>query len=751
MPGQRSKPTFHAQATLIVLPVVILAAVGAWSLRQDRLLAEQEARDRARQLAATLLPGMAQRLAVLHTTITASASTQTTAPLESSRAIAFQIAADGQLLNPAPLAGLVPQPLDPNRLDPELARLWDTARAAQFRDPDIDTAVSAYGDFLEREPPDGFAATARISLATLEAQAGRQPEAMNQLRFVIEHHFQTPLESGLPAQAVAALKLIELELAEPGSATDNMSSAALLEMACSNSVGQPTWVSRPLIDAAANLGAQLDLPQLTRWRTLWNHHEHARRLFNDARRHLQSPGPIARTGLMADPQLAGVAPDRAEPAGTPGSQPIWIRSQAVAWLVLADTDVRADRWIVCLSEDVVRREIDTVLSGAGDIPSYFGLGVSLGQRQYRVSPLHDPSASQSQALAPSAPGATESPHPRLSGLTLDRAAVTGASLPLASVSQAFPWLGQLGVDIYLDDPSLLFARQRTRTFWFGALIAASASAALVGLVTAWRAFHRQQLLAEAQSRFVSSVSHELRAPIGSIRLLAEGLESGRISGPDKQSEYFALMGQECRRLTALIENVLDFSRIDQGRKQYEFEPTDVVALVCQTVRLMEPQAVERQVTLNLQLPVADHGSRTADHETTGSHPQPVLDGRAIQQALVNLIDNAIKHAPPHSTVEVGLAFERLVQPPAQPPAPAVAPSAPLRLRIWVGDSGEGIPTSEHEKIFEPFYRRGTELRRETHGIGIGLSLVKHIVEAHGGRVTLESEPGRGCKFALHIP
>ena len=429
----------------------------------------------------------------------------------------------------------------------------------------------------------------------------------------------------------------------------------------------------------------------------------------------------------------------------------------------------------------MRREIDTVLSGAGDIPPYFGLGVSLGQRQYRVSPLHDPTASQWQALAPSAPGSTESPRLRLSGPTPDRAAVTGASLPLASVSQAFPWLGQLGVDIYLDDPSLLFARQRTRTFWFGALIAASASAALVGLVTAWRAFHRQQLLAEAQSRFVSSVSHELRAPIGSIRLLAEGLESGRISGPDKQSEYFALMGQECRRLTALIENVLDFSRIDQGRKQYEFEPTDVVALVRQTVRLMEPQAVERQVTLNLQLPVADHGPpttdhettdhettdhettdhettdhqttdhQTTDHETTGSHPQPVLDGRAIQQALVNLIDNAIKHAPPNSTVEVGLAFERLVQPPAQPPGPAVAPGAPLRLRIWVSDSGEGIPASEHEQIFEPFYRRGTELRRETPGIGIGLSLVKHIVEAHGGRVTLESEPGRGCKFALHIP
>jgi len=352
-------------------------------------------------------------------------------------------------------------------------------------------------------------------------------------------------------------------------------------------------------------------------------------------------------------------------------------------------------------------------------------------------------------------GASDLPRARTSGPTADLAPIANGAIKLAAQSTTHPVLGVLELTIVLDDPFLLFARQRTRTYWFAALIAVSASAALVGLVSAWRAFHRQELLAGMEGQFVSSVSHELRASIASIRLLAEGRELGRGRAADKQAEYFSLMGQECRRLTALIENVLDFSRIDQGRIQFEFEPTDVRALVHQTVRLMEPQATERQVTLTIDFRDDDGGPQTTDHETTdhgttSSHPQPSLDGRAIQQALVNLIDNAIKHAPPKSTVEVGLAFDPPAQESASDPVPdPTGPATPFR--IWVRDSGEGIPATEHEKIFEPFYRRGTELRRETTGIGLGLTIVRHIVAAHGGRVTVESEPGHGSKFTLHIP
>jgi signal transduction histidine kinase len=215
------------------------------------------------------------------------------------------------------------------------------------------------------------------------------------------------------------------------------------------------------------------------------------------------------------------------------------------------------------------------------------------------------------------------------------------------------------------------------------------------------------------------VSHELRAPIASVRLMAEGLERGKIQGAEKQSEYFRFIVQECRRLSSLIENVLDFSRIEQGRKQYELESTDLVALTVQTVRLMETYAAEREIHLAL--------------EVRGEAAPVEIEGKAMQQALVNLIDNAIKHSPKGSEIKTGVEFK------------------PQQVELWVEDQGEGIPAVEHEKIFERFYRVGSELRRETQGVGIGLSIVKHIVTAHGGKVTVRSAPGEGSRFTIELP
>jgi signal transduction histidine kinase len=292
---------------------------------------------------------------------------------------------------------------------------------------------------------------------------------------------------------------------------------------------------------------------------------------------------------------------------------------------------------------------------------------------------------------------------------------------------AMPSHPEFTLQIRLTDRNLLYARQRQLQYIFGTLIGVSAAAALVGLIAAYRAFRRQQELSELKSNFVSSVSHELRAPIASVRLMAENLESGKIPGPAKQQEYYQFIVQECRRLSSLIENVLDFSRIEQGRKQYELEPTDLAALVRTTVKLMEPYALEKAVHMRLE----------PDGQPADTKMEATVDGRAIQQALVNLVDNAIKHSAAGQTVSVALVRRE----------PPFAPS----IQVSVTDQGPGIPAAEQEKIFERFYRRGSELRRETQGIGIGLSLVRHIMEAHGGRVTVQSEPGGGSRFTLEIP
>jgi signal transduction histidine kinase len=306
-------------------------------------------------------------------------------------------------------------------------------------------------------------------------------------------------------------------------------------------------------------------------------------------------------------------------------------------------------------------------------------------------------------------GKTRAGRQQASGLFIDR-------------SSDYP----LAVTVCLADSSAYFAAHNRRQWLFSLLMIVAAATCAAAYGSAWRAFRHQVRVNEMKSNFVSSVSHELRAPIASVRLMAEGLERGKIAESDKRQEYYRFIVQECRRLSSLIENVLDFSRIEQGRKQYELEPANAVALAEQTVKLMQAYAEEPQIKISLQV--------------TGE-PVPVeMDSKAMQQALVNLIDNAIKHSPKGSKISVGVEF---------PHATSNTQHDPIRL--WVEDHGEGIPPSEHEKIFERFYRLGSELRRETQGVGIGLSIVKHIVEAHGGKIIVRSAVGQGSRLTIELP
>ena len=234
-----------------------------------------------------------------------------------------------------------------------------------------------------------------------------------------------------------------------------------------------------------------------------------------------------------------------------------------------------------------------------------------------------------------------------------------------------------------------------------------------------RALHREQRLHSLKSQFVASVSHELRAPIGSVRLMAEALSSGTVEGEAART-FHRLLAQEGARLSALIENVLDFARIESGHKSYQFEETDLPALLRDTVALLEPRAAPRGISLRL--------------ECAPLSQVPEVDAPAIQQAVMNLLDNALKFSPDQGVITVILTD-----------------LGPQNWSLTITDEGPGIPPAEHRRIFERFHRLGNELRRETQGAGIGLSLVQHITEAHHGTITVKNRTPKGTGFTLHFP
>jgi signal transduction histidine kinase len=239
-----------------------------------------------------------------------------------------------------------------------------------------------------------------------------------------------------------------------------------------------------------------------------------------------------------------------------------------------------------------------------------------------------------------------------------------------------------------------------------------------GIFLTYHNVSKEMALARLKSDFVSNVSHELRTPLSLIRLYAETLEMGRITSPEKYQEYYQIIRKESERLTALINNILDFSRIEAGRKEYEFRETDLSALVRNTLESYRYQIEQHGFTFEEKIePV----------------PPMRVDREAMARSLVNLVNNALKYSQDRKYIGVNLYREDGA------------------VKLEVIDHGIGIPQQEQSKIFEKFYRVGDPLVHNTKGSGLGLSLVRHIVQAHGGQVSVDSTPGEGSKFTIALP
>ncbi len=240
-----------------------------------------------------------------------------------------------------------------------------------------------------------------------------------------------------------------------------------------------------------------------------------------------------------------------------------------------------------------------------------------------------------------------------------------------------------------------------------------------GVWLMYRNVSREMAVARLKSDFVANVSHELRTPLALIRLYAETLEMGRLTNPEKPQEYYRIIREESERLSALINNILDFSRIEAGRKEYDFHETNLADLVRSTLDAYRYQI--EQNGFSFQARIAD------------DLPPVRVDREAIARSLLNLVNNAVKYSSDDKFLGVNLY------------------RANGSIKLEVVDHGIGIPSGEQGKIFEKFYRVGDPLVHNTKGSGLGLSLVRHIVQAHGGEVFVESAPGKGSKFTIALP
>jgi two-component system sensor histidine kinase SenX3 len=221
--------------------------------------------------------------------------------------------------------------------------------------------------------------------------------------------------------------------------------------------------------------------------------------------------------------------------------------------------------------------------------------------------------------------------------------------------------------------------------------------------------------------FVANVSHELKTPATSLRLLAESLEETIDEDPIQARLFAAQLKKETERLSQLITDLLDLTRLESQERVENPVPVDVRSVLMTVLARMRRVARKKNITLQWK-----RFGRAAHYAVHGDETQ-------LTSMFTNLVDNAVKYTPPGGRVEVTGGFEG------------------SEIVVRVSDTGIGIPEGKLPRIFERFYRVDKARSKETGGTGLGLSIVKHIAENHGGRVTVESTPGEGSTFTVYLP
>ena len=259
-----------------------------------------------------------------------------------------------------------------------------------------------------------------------------------------------------------------------------------------------------------------------------------------------------------------------------------------------------------------------------------------------------------------------------------------------------------------------------RDYVFGILILTFVGTTLVGAILTTVVLYREARVAKLQTDFVNKVSHELRTPLTSIRMFVETLQLGRIQDPERQREALEIVADETARLSGLISRLLDWARMESGRRTYELTRQPLAPILDRALEALAPQLL--------------HQPAEVVNEVAPDLPPVMADRDALAEAILNLLNNALKYTG---------TTKRIVL--------EATSAGSTGVWIRVTDNGPGIPDRDQKRIFQKFYRAPDPLSRTIEGTGLGLAMVKHIVEAHGGRISVRSEVGQGASFAVWLP
>jgi signal transduction histidine kinase len=257
-----------------------------------------------------------------------------------------------------------------------------------------------------------------------------------------------------------------------------------------------------------------------------------------------------------------------------------------------------------------------------------------------------------------------------------------------------------------------------RNFYFWTIVTLVVVLAFGAFLIVRTIGHEMEIL-KIKSDFVSSVSHEFKTPLTSIKALMERLVDGKVRDPGKMDRYFSIISQDTDKLTRLVNNLLDFSKIEEGKREYVLSNTDIVQIATEQVGRFNKEQEPASPAIRLEI--------------AGEIPTLRADADALSRALANLLSNAVKFTPPGKAIRVSLAADG------------------KNVILEVEDEGIGIHPDEVGKVFEKFFQGRNALDQSVKGTGLGLTLVKHIVEAHGGKILIESRPGLGSKFSMVFP